>query len=112
MIRKVFDLKQCLAAFLLSILSSFIYTFFVGNYCITSFETNTGYADPNKNNYYSQIAKYPIVLPSAALLLIGIIIFILTKKKFKIFAFYYIVIITIIVIMSMLFTKTYIVSGI
>lgn len=99
---------QGLLAVISGIVASIIYLYFISEYCITVYEACL----PNRDNYYSKIARFTIALPAVIFFIVSVIIFFVFKKRYKVFSFTYILLTMLIILLSFFFVNTNIVSGI
>ncbi len=93
---------QCLLAIASGAITSIMYLFFISEYCITIYEACL----PDRDNYYSQIARLPIALPAVVFIIGNIIIFFGLKKRYKAYAYTYILLTGLISLLSLIFIKT------
>ncbi|MDP4181337.1 MAG: hypothetical protein Q8942_09620 [Bacillota bacterium] len=103
---------QILGSLSCALMFSICYIAFIQNYCVSIFESNTGYSDPKLNNYYSQVARFPIWIPTLIFMILNIIIFKFTMKKYKAFSISYLILTVFVSIISLFFIKTEIARGI
>jgi hypothetical protein len=99
---------QGLLAVVSGIIVSTIYLYFISEYCTTVYEAML----PDRDNYYSKIARFPIVLPVGVFIIVNIIIFLSMKKRYKVYAFTYILLTMIISLFLFFFVKTNIFHGV
>ena len=102
------SLLHSIFALVLGLATSSIYLAIVAKYCITIFQAML----PDREDYFSQIAIIPIILPTIAFTVLTTTIFISFKKKYKAFSIIYLLVTMTTYILVSLFVKTEIVIGI
>jgi hypothetical protein len=93
---------QVLLALASGFIISVIYLYFIFENCITIYEAML----PDRENFYSQIARFPVALPAAVFTIINVLIFMFSKKRYKVYAYSYLLLTVLITLASLLFIKT------